>query len=74
MSSILLIRLWQVEGKKIGKNMNKERPKQKRRGGVRDEGCLTVNMTRRQLAAHLDIIRLKCELWKQREPSIWARR
>lgn len=53
--------------------MNKARPKEKRRGGTRDDSWLTVDLNRCQLAALLDEIRRKCDRLRQQEQSLWAR-
>lgn len=49
--------------------MSKTRPKEKRRGGVRDESYITIGLNRCQLAALLDEIQRKCDLLRRREQS-----
>lgn len=53
--------------------MSKARPKEKRRGGTRDDSWLTIDLNRRQLAALLEQIRHRCAQYQLREQSPWAR-
>lgn len=45
--------------------MSRIRPKEKRRGGVRDESDLTICLNRKELAELLERTRRKCEAYEQ---------
>lgn len=47
--------------------MSRARPKEKRRGGQRDDSNLTICLTRDELAELLERTRRKCEEYERRQ-------
>ncbi len=47
--------------------MSRTRPKEKRRGGQRDDSNLTICLTRDELAELLERTRRKCEEYERRQ-------
>lgn len=51
--------------------MSKTRPKEKRRGGTRDDSWLTVDLNRCQLAALLARTRERCLAFQRKADQKW---
>ena len=58
-----------LDNPKVLKNgeMSRARPKEKRRGGQRDDSTLTIGLTKKELVELLERTRRKCEEYERRQ-------
>lgn len=54
--------------------MSRARPKEKRRGGQRDDSTLTIGLNRKELAELLERTRRKCEEYELTQEELMRRR
>lgn len=54
--------------------MSRPRPKEKRRGGARDESRLTISMNRKELAQLLERTQRRCEEYERKQEELILKR